>query len=128
MKTTTTEFEKASWPLSSFSIDNYKLSGQASLVLDRAHSEFGLVTHIASGITILEEFVSRNEPIYFQASKARAACYRANRCKKACILMPSWQIDLEFTTVDLVQQFMDALKRCAKAVGNTCLDIYDVPR
>lgn len=133
MVSTTSDPERVSWPLLSFAINNgFKLSDNVHLVLDRANAEFGLVTLREPGLATLEQFPENGEPIFFQLSRVRAACSRStprlnHRTRKACVLLQHCQIDLEFATADLTQDFMETLKRRAKDIRNAYFEVYEVP-
>jgi histone acetyltransferase HTATIP len=85
----TPDHESIMWPVQSFAVSNdFKSTGPAHVLLDRANAELGLIYQIGSGTASMATFPDTDEPIYFQVSKARAACTRFNNtCKKVCISM-----------------------------------------
>jgi histone acetyltransferase HTATIP len=121
------EHQSVFWPLQSFTVDNdFKSPHPAQLFLDRANSEFGLIYQIAPGVVVMAQFPDTDEPVYFQVSRARAVCSRlSSTCKKVCVLMQHFQIDLEFRTSDQASGFLQSLGRLATKVGNLYLEIYE---
>ncbi|KAF1939606.1 histone acetyltransferase MYST2 [Clathrospora elynae] len=123
------DHESTVWPVQSFVISNdFKSSGPASLLLDRANSEFGLMYHTGPGVVVMAQFPDNDEPVYFQVSKTRAACTRFNNtCKKVCILMQHCQLDLHFTTGTHAAEFLQMLGRLATKVGNLYFEVHEAP-
>lgn len=126
--TITDDHMSISWPLDYFAITNELKSGPATLLLDRANSEFGVMLHNGPGTTVLAKFPDTEEPVYFQVSKARSACSRFNTsCKKVCVLMQNFQLDLLFSTSAHASDFLQVLGRLATKIGNLYFEVYDGP-
>lgn len=126
---TTHEQHSVLWPLQWFGITNdFKSPGPALLMLDRANSEFGLLYEIGNGKAAMAQFPDTDEPVFFQVSRARAACSRFNAsCKKVCVLMPHFQLDLQFTKSAHASDFLQMLGRLATKVGNVYFEVYEGP-
>jgi histone acetyltransferase HTATIP len=120
------EHHSITWPVTSFTVDHdFKSANHAYLLLDRANSEFGLFYHIAPGVGLMAQLTD-DEPIYFQISRMRAACSRPGQtCKKVCVLMQHYQIDLEFTTADHASDFLHSLGRLATKVSNLSFEVFE---
>lgn len=128
MSTTVTSLEAADWVVTYLAIDRRKVIDRARILLDSAHSDFGLITYselYSASDAILD---NDNRPIYFEAFRVRAACFQQDCYKKLSILTPLWQIDLEFPNGSYGRHFMHTLKRHAWALGNVHFEIVDVPR
>ncbi|KAF2134565.1 histone acetyltransferase MYST2 [Dothidotthia symphoricarpi CBS 119687] len=130
--TFTTEGHKSVyWPIQSFAVGNdFKSQPEilTHLLLDRANCEFGLLYPLDSGVAIMAQFPDNDEPIYFQVSGVCAASFRCNNtCKKVCILMQNFQIDLEFTLAEHAQDFLQTLEQLATKLGNLYFQVYEVP-
>jgi len=121
--------QPVSWPLQCFAISNdFKSQHPAALLLDRANAEFGLLYRKDPGTADMAQFPDTDEPVYFQVSKARAACSRFNNsCKKVCVLMQQFQLDLYFTTGAHAADFLQMLGRTATKVGNLDFEVYEGP-
>ncbi|CAO2654407.1 Nn.00g111400.m01.CDS01 [Neocucurbitaria sp. VM-36] len=126
---TTEEHQCITWSLQSFAVGHdFKSPGPAVLLLDRANSEFGITYQTAPGLMELAQFPDTDEPVYFQVLSARAACTRLNTtCKKVCVLMQHFQLDLVFTTPDSAADFLQTLGRLATKVGNLYFEVYEAP-
>ena len=123
----TTDHESVMWPIQSFAISNdFVCPGPVQLVLDRANAELGLVYQTSPSISVMAQFPDTEEPVYFQVSKARAACTRFNNsCKKVCILMQHFQLDLVFATGAHAADFLQRLGRIATKVGNLHFEVHE---
>jgi histone acetyltransferase HTATIP len=121
------DHESVVWPIQSFAVsNNFKSPGPAQLLLDRANAELGLVYQTAPGVAVMAQFPDTDEPVYFQVSKARAACTRFNNtCRKVCILMQHFQLDLVFTTGAHAADFLQRLGRIATKVGNLHFEVHE---
>lgn len=121
------EYASIVWPVQSFAISNdFKSPGPARLLLDRANAEFGLIYETGPGVSVMAQFPDTEEPIYFQVSKARAACTRFNqKCQKVCVLMQHIQLDLHFTTNAHASEFLQKFARTATKVGNLHFEVHD---
>lgn len=126
------EHESVCWPLQSFAVNNdFKSQPETltHLLLDRANSEFGLIHQLGDGLAIVAQFPDTDEPVFFQVLRACAAGSRSNNtCKKVCVLMQNFQIDLEFTASESAQAFLQTLERLARMVGNIYFKVYEIPR
>jgi hypothetical protein len=120
------DHEPISWPIQSFTVDHdFKSADRAYLLLDRANAEFGLFYHIAAGAGVMAQ-LHDNEPVYFEVSRCRAACSRPGQtCRKVCVLMQHFQIDLEFATADHASDFLQSLGRLATKVGNMVFEVFE---
>ncbi|KAF1835042.1 hypothetical protein BDW02DRAFT_310501 [Decorospora gaudefroyi] len=120
-------YKPVTWPIQSFAVSNdFRSPGPALLLLDRANAEFGLIYQTEPGIAVMAQFPDTEEPVYFQASKARAACTRFNNsCKKVCILMQHLQLDLTFMTGAHAADFLRRLGRIATRVGNLHFEVHE---
>jgi histone acetyltransferase HTATIP len=127
LTTISNDHESATWAIQSFAILNdFKSLCPATLLLDRANNEFGLVYQTAPGVAVIAQFADTDEPIYFQVSKVRAACTRYNNtCKKVCVLMQHFQLDLVFATSADVADFLQRLGHLAIKVGNLYFEIHE---
>jgi hypothetical protein len=115
------------WTLQSFIVDRaIKSTGQSRLYLDRANSEFGIVSHASPAIISMAQYPD-DDPIYFQAKSARAAAWRT-RCKKIALLFQHLQIDLEFTSVEDAHAFLHVIEDIAMTAGNNFFYSYEVPQ
>jgi hypothetical protein len=115
------------WTLQSFIVDRaIKSTGQSRLYLDRANSEFGIVSHASLAIVSMAQYPD-DDPIYFQAKSARAAAWRT-RCKKIALLFQHLQIDLEFTSAEDAHAFLHVIEDIAMAAGNHFFYSYEVPQ
>jgi histone acetyltransferase HTATIP len=123
---TSSEHHAVTWPVQSFTLDHdFKSPSPAYLLLDRANAEFGLFYHIAAGVGHMAQ-ASDDEPIYFQVSSTRAACSRAGQtCKKVCVLVQHYQLDLEFAAADHASDFLHSLGRLATKVGNLNFEVFE---
>ncbi|KAL7770947.1 hypothetical protein CFE70_000887 [Pyrenophora teres f. teres 0-1] len=115
------------WPIQSFAVSNdFKSPGPAILLLDRANSEFGLIYETEPGVNVMAQFPDTGDAIYFQVFKVRAACTRFNNtCKKVCILMQHFQLDLHFTTGAHAADFIQKLARAATKVRNIHFEVHE---
>ncbi|CAA9957324.1 BTB domain containing protein [Pyrenophora teres f. maculata] len=115
------------WPIQSFAVSNdFKSPGPAILLLDRANSEFGLIYETEPGVNVMAQFPDTGDAIYFQVFKVRAACTRFNNtCKKVCILMQHFQLDLHFTTGSHAADFIQKLARAATKVRNIHFEVHE---
>jgi histone acetyltransferase HTATIP len=120
------DHEPISWPIQSFTVDHdFKSADHAYLLLDRANAEFGLFYYVAAGVCVMAQLPD-NEPVYFAVSRCRAACSRPGQtCKKVCVLMQHFQIDLEFTTADHASDFLQSLGRLTTKVGNMEFVVFE---
>jgi histone acetyltransferase HTATIP len=120
------DHDPISWPIQSFTVDHdFKSADHAYLLLDRANAEFGLFYHIVAGVGVMAQFPD-NEPVYFAVAGCRAACSRPGQmCKKVCVMMQHFQIDLEFTTADHASDFLQSLGRLATKVGNMEFEVFE---
>jgi histone acetyltransferase HTATIP len=123
----TPDHESIIWPIASFAVSNdFQSSRPAHLLLDRANAELGLIYQTGPGTAVMAQFPDTDELIYFQVSKARAACTRFNNtCKKVCILMQHFQLDLVFTTGANAADLLQRLGRIATKVGNMHFDVHE---
>ncbi|KAF2845197.1 hypothetical protein T440DRAFT_282342 [Plenodomus tracheiphilus IPT5] len=123
----TSDQDSMTWPLTAFAITNeFKSTSRAELILDRANNEFGLIYALEPGTAVVAQFPDSDEPVYFAVSKIRAACLRTGTsCKKICILMAHFQLDLAFATGQGVSDFMQVLGRLITKVGNEHFEIYE---
>jgi histone acetyltransferase HTATIP len=114
----TPDHESIIWPIASFAVSNdFQSSRPAHLLLDRANAELGLIYQTGPGTAVMAQFPDTDEPIYFQVSKARAACTRFNNtCKK---------LDLVFTTGANAADLLQRLGRIATKVGNLHFDVHE---
>jgi histone acetyltransferase HTATIP len=121
------DHEPVTWPVQSFAISNdFKSPGPALLLLDRANVKLGLVYQTGPGVAVMAQFPDTEEPVYFQVSKARAACTRFNNmCKKVCILMQHFQLDFVFTAGAHAADFLQRLGRIATKVGNLHFEVHE---
>ena len=121
------EHSSVSWPVQSFAIRNdFKSPDPGHVLLDRANAEFGLVYQSNPGVAEMAQFPDTGEPIFFQASKARAICTRFNNtCKKVSVLMQYIQIDLEFMTSADARDFADKFGRITSKVGNLQFEVHE---
>ena len=128
--TVTNDHSSITWHVQSFAISNdFSSPGPAQLLLDHANAEFGLVYQTEPGVAVMTQFPDTDEPIFFQVSKARAACTRLdNEFKKVCVLMQHFQLDLHFETAHDASDFLLKLRRTAAEVGNLHFELHDVPR
>ncbi|KAH7081842.1 hypothetical protein BKA63DRAFT_550432 [Paraphoma chrysanthemicola] len=90
----------------------------------RANNEFGIVSHSALPIISMAQYPD-DDPIYFQATSARAAAWRT-RCKKIALLFEHLQIDLEFTSVDDAQAFVRLIENIAMSAGNPLFNSHEL--
>ncbi|KAF2445513.1 hypothetical protein P171DRAFT_443167 [Karstenula rhodostoma CBS 690.94] len=101
-------------------------AGDCELQLDRANAEFGLLYPLYDTISVMAQCDS-NEPVYFKASEALAACSRSTRqggaAMKVCVQLLNYQIDLEFEDAVGAQCFIAALK----ALATNALTFYEAP-
>jgi histone acetyltransferase HTATIP len=127
LTTISNDYESTTWALQSFAILNdFKSPDPATLLLDRANDELGLMYQTAPGVAVMAQFSDTDEPIYFQVSKVRAACTRFNStCKKVCVLMQHFQLDLVFATSADVTDFLQRLRHLATKVGNLYFEVYE---
>ncbi|KAI8938999.1 hypothetical protein NX059_004843 [Plenodomus lindquistii] len=119
--------ESAIWPLTSFAILNeFKSPGRAELILDRGNSEFGLIHRQDTSTAVMAQCPDTDDPVFFAVAKIRAACLRTGiSCKKICILMAHFQLDLVFTVASGAADFMQLLGQLATKVGNEGFEIYE---
>jgi hypothetical protein len=121
----TEQYLPLTWTLHSFIVDHaIKSTGQSRLYLDRANNEFGIVSHSALPIISMAQYPD-DDPIYFQATSARAAAWRT-RCKKIALLFEHLQIDLEFTSVDDAQAFVRLIEDIAMSAGNPLFNSHEL--
>ncbi|KAG9389324.1 hypothetical protein A1F94_002217 [Pyrenophora tritici-repentis] len=115
------------WPIQSFAVSNdFKSPRPASLLLDRANSEFGILYETEPGVSVMAQFLDTEEAVYFQVFKVRAACTRFNNtCKKVCVLMQHFQLDLHFTIVAHAAEFLQKLARTATKVSNLHFEVHE---
>jgi histone acetyltransferase HTATIP len=121
------DHSSSTWPISPFAVSNdFKSARPAHVLLDRANAEFGLIYATGPGIAVMAQFPDTDEPIYFQVSKVRAACTRFNNtCKKVCILMQHFQLDLLFTTGPHAADFLQRLGWIATKAGNLHFEVHE---
>jgi len=118
------EHSAIAWPLQSFGLGDFIPSGTCELHLDRANSEFGLLYRLEASAAIVAQFAENDEPVYFHASWALAACHRPNgHCRKVTVLLPNYQVDMEFDHPGHAQTFVATLK----ALATNAFTIYEVP-
>ncbi|KAH9869228.1 hypothetical protein IAQ61_006433 [Plenodomus lingam] len=115
------------WALASFAVTNcFKSPSCADLVLDRANNEFGLVYTLEPGTMVMAQWPETDEPVYFAATKILAACLRTSTsCKKICLLLAHYQLDLVFETANGAADFTQLLGRLVTKVGNQRFEIYE---
>ncbi|KAH9864574.1 hypothetical protein J1614_010509 [Plenodomus biglobosus] len=125
--TMTSSHEPITWALTYFAITNeFKSPGGAELFLDRANNEFGLVYPLKHNTVVMAQFPDTDEPIHFAVSRIKAACLRTNTsCRKICVLMAHFQLDLMFATADSAAEFVQLLGRLVTKVGNEYFKIYE---
>lgn len=116
-----------SWPVQSFSIrKDFESQEPAYLLLDRANAEFGLIHEASPGVAVMARFPDTGEPVFFQASKARAICTRFNNtCKKVSVLLQYMQIDLHFKASADASDFVDTIRRLAFKTGNLQFELHE---
>jgi hypothetical protein len=114
------------WPIYSFTINHtFKSLSPASVLLDRATSEFGIFYPLAAGTAVMAQHPD-DEPVYFSVSSTRAACSRPGQtCKKVCVLVHEVQLDLEFGTADAAANFLHTLGRLATKVGTMGFEVFE---
>jgi hypothetical protein len=107
-----------SWPLSSFAIGkDFTSSNPTELFIDRATFEFGIIYYDSCSIAAVDQYSDTDEPVYFEAKKARAACWQ-EQCSKVSILFQDLQIDLKFLIPRHAREFVDALENLAAMTQN----------
>jgi histone acetyltransferase HTATIP len=96
------DHETVSWSLKEFSIGkDFKWSKseeedvRTELFVDRATHEFGIVYYNSQSIAAVEQFPDTEEPVYFEAKTARAAC-KHDICGKVTVLFEHVQLNLKF--------------------------------
>jgi histone acetyltransferase HTATIP len=96
------DHETVSWSLKEFSIGkDFKWSKseeedvRTELFVDRATHEFGIVYYNSQSIAAVEQFPDTEEPVYFEAKTARAAC-KHDSCGKVTVLFEHVQLNLKF--------------------------------
>ncbi|KAI4906363.1 hypothetical protein J4E90_010582 [Alternaria incomplexa] len=110
-KPPTSDSASATWLLQSFATGKgAKITGPATLFLDRANAELGFIRYFTPNI----------------ASVAWAAW--RDKSKKVSVLLWGVQLDLEFVSPDRARSFLDVLEDIATAAGNHFFYSYEVPQ
>ena len=127
-KPPTSDSASATWLLQSFATGKgAKITGPATLFLDRANAELGFIRYFTPNIASVAWGPEPDEPLYFQAKTARAAAWR-DKSKKVSVLLWGVQLDLGFVSPDRARSFLDVLEDIATAAGNHFFYSYEVPQ
>jgi hypothetical protein len=106
--------------------DDFFSAGDCELQLDRGNAEFGLLCPLDDATSVMVQCIG-DKPVCFKASDALAVCHRYSRqggaAMKVCVLMPDYQIDLEFEDAVHAQCFIAALK----GLATNALMVYETP-
>ncbi|KAF9696533.1 hypothetical protein EKO04_005325 [Ascochyta lentis] len=119
------DYDTVSWPLESFTVGkDFSSSNPTRMFVDRATHEFGIIYHDSDSVAAVEQFSDTDEPVYFRAKTALAACWHS-RCKKVSILFQHLQIDLKFCSIQQAREFLDAFKDAATSTLNSIFYAYE---
>lgn len=138
------DHETVTWSLKEFSIGrNFKWAkpeeedDRTELFVDRATHEFGIVYYDSHSIAAVEQFPDTEEPVYFEAKTARAACKHDN-CGKVTVLFEHLQLNLKFessgtsgagdyvSAMTYAHDFVNALEVLAGAAHNKTFRTHTV--
>lgn len=110
---------------------------RTEVFIDRATHKFGIIYYDSHSIAAVEQFPDTDEPVYFGAKTARAACKQV-KCYKITVLFQHLQLDLKFDssgsldTNDHVTEaihahdFVSALEALAVAAQNKSFCIHTI--
>ncbi|KAJ8113355.1 hypothetical protein OPT61_g4493 [Boeremia exigua] len=117
--------DSVSWPLEEFAVGKDLTSvNSTKLYVDRATHEFGVVYFDPNGAAALEQSPGTDEPIFFSAGNALAACWHS-KSKKISILFPLVQIDLGFRSPSEARDFLDAFEDSTATSQNLSFCTYE---
>ncbi|KAH6643776.1 hypothetical protein C7974DRAFT_5230 [Boeremia exigua] len=121
----TDDNESVSWPLEEVALGKgLSFLKATTIYVDRATHEFGIVYFASNAAAVMEQFPETNEPVYFTAKDALAACWHT-KCKKISILFQHVQINLGFYSPAEARGFLDAFEDATAATQNISFCTYE---
>lgn len=122
---TTGDHEAIFWSLKEFALGKDLTSEIPTIIfVDRATHEFGLVYYDTNAVAVVERFPDTEEPAFFPAKHALAACWH-NKCNKISILLKQTQVDLTFHTPTEARDFLDTFEDAAASTQNISFCTYE---
>ena len=97
---------------------------RSEVFVDRATHEFGVVYYDLYSAAAVQQFPDTDEPVFFQASNALAACWHS-KCKKVSLLCQHLQVDLGFHSIEEARDFLDTFEDATATTQNLSFCTYE---
>jgi histone acetyltransferase HTATIP len=121
------DHESVSWYLEEFVFGkDLTVKDNTTIFVDRATHEFGFVFYPgASEVAFVAQFPDTEEPAFFSAKDALAACWHSKSRKVTLLLLQQTQVSLKFPTSSEARAFLDAFEDAAATAHNISFTTYE---
>lgn len=119
------DHESVSWYLVEFVFGkDLTVEDHTTIFVDRATHEFGFVFY-PDEVAVVAQFPDTDEPAFFSAKDALAACWHSKSRKVTILLLQQIQISLKFSTSSEARAFLDAFEDAAATAHNMSFSTYE---
>lgn len=121
------DHESVSWYLEEFVFGkDLTVKDNTTIFVDRATHEFGFVFYPGtSEVAVVAQFSDTEEPVFFSAKDALAACWHSKSRKVTILLLQQTQVGLKFPTSLEARAFLDAFEDAAATAHNISFITYE---
>jgi histone acetyltransferase HTATIP len=122
------DHESVSWYLEEFVFGkDLTVKDNTTIFVDRATHEFGFIFYPgASEVAFVAQFPDTEEPAFFSAKDALAACWHSKSRKVTLLLLQQTQVSLKFPTSLEAHAFLTAFEDAAATAHNISFSTYEL--